>query len=286
MDVKSLLDLGRKALLQAKIEYPGLEAEILLSHVLNCDRIIFYAHPEKIVDKIQEATYLRAVERRCQHEPIAYILGQKEFMGMNFIVNSSVLIPRPDTESMVEYLIERLQSDYPKGAKVFDLCTGSGAIGISIKKYYSQGMIALGDISKDALSVANANGNRLVKGDLTLYQGDLFGALPKDERFNVIVSNPPYIKREEMKALATDILNYEPHLALDGGASGLDFYECIVTKAKDYLLPAGILALEIGDDQEDSVFELLVNNGYVAVKKHYDLSGHVRCLVGELTEKL
>ncbi|HEY5537840.1 MAG TPA: peptide chain release factor N(5)-glutamine methyltransferase [Acetobacterium sp.] len=286
MDVRALLDLGRSRLHQVKIEYPGLEAEILLSHILKCDRITFYAHPEKMVDKDQEIVYLKAVERRCQNEPIAYIIGQKEFMGMNFIVNSSVLIPRPDTETMVEYLIERLKSDYPKGAKVFDLCTGSGAIGIAIKSFYPQGDITLGDISKDALSVATANGKQLVNGEITLVQGDLFESLTEDEKFDLIVSNPPYIRKVDMETLAPDILNYEPHLALDGGVSGLDFYECIVTKAKDYLLPAGILALEIGDDQGDSVFELLVNNGYVAVKKHYDLSGHVRCLVGELPEKL
>lgn len=285
MDVRSLLDLGRSALHKEKIEYPGLEAEILLSDVMKCDRITFYAHPEKTVDADQQRAYFKAVERRCQNEPIAYILGQKEFMGMEFMVNSNVLIPRPDTEPMVEYLIKRLQSDYPKGAKVFDLCTGSGAIGISIKKYYSQGDVSLGDISRSALLVAEANGNRLVEGALTFYQGDLFKALPKNEKFNVIVSNPPYIKKEDMDALAPDILNYEPHLALDGGVSGFDFYERIITEARDYLLKPGILALEIGDDQEERVFELLVNNGYVAVEKHYDLSGRVRCLVGEIIEK-
>ncbi|MGV8907263.1 MAG: peptide chain release factor N(5)-glutamine methyltransferase [Acetobacterium sp.] len=286
MDLKGLVDLGRSALHKAGIEYPGLEAEILLSSILDCDRIAFYAHPENRVAPEKQEAYLSAIDRRCHYEPVAYIIGQKEFMGLNFMVNSSVLIPRPDTEPMVEYLIERLTADYPKGAKVFDLCTGSGAIGIAVKKYYPQGEITLGDISKDALLVAKVNARLLVQDEITLCQGDLFEALPENEKFDLIVSNPPYIKNADMAALSPDILNYEPHLALDGGTSGLDFYERIITEAGDYLSSTGILALEIGDDQEQGVFELLVKNGYTVVEKRSDLSGHVRCLVGKATEKV
>jgi len=286
MDVKGLLALGRAALYKSGIEYPGLEAEILLNNILDCDRIVFYAHPEKSVVSEKQEAYLKAIERRCQYEPVAYIIGHKEFMGLDFLVNVSVLIPRPDTEPMVEYLLESLISDYPTGAKVFDLCTGSGAIGISIKRYFPQGEITLGDISKDALLVAKANGKLLVQGEITLCQGDLFEALPESEKFDLIVSNPPYIKNSDMEALSPDILNYEPHLALDGGASGLDFYERIITEASDYLSSTGTLALEIGDDQEDGVFELLIKNGYTAVEKKQDLSGHVRCLIGRSPEKV
>ena len=286
MDVKGLLELGRVTLKKADIENPRLEAEILLSDIFDCDRIYFYAHPEEMVETSKQEAYFKALERRAQHEPVAYIIGQKEFMGMTFLVNSSVLIPRPDTESMVEYLIERLKSDYPNEARVFDLCTGSGAIGIAIKSFYPQGDITLGDISKDALAVARANAKQLVNGKITLVQGDLFEALTGDEKFDLIVSNPPYIKKVDMETLAPDILDYEPHLALYGGDSGLCFYERIIENAKDYLLTSGILALEIGDDQEDTVFDLLIKSGYDLVEKVFDLAGHVRCLVGELKEKV
>jgi len=285
MNIKEVLDFGTTVLKNAGVENPRLEAEILLSYFLDCDRIYFYAHPNVQVDMLQKEAYLKGLVRRCENEPMAYIFGKKEFMGMSFEVSPHVLIPRPDTEPMVEYLIQRLTDNYPKGAKIFDLCTGSGAIGIALKKFYPQGEITLGDISMEALAVAGANAKQLVEGKITLCQGDLFEALPKDNKFDVIVSNPPYIRRLDMKALAPDILNYEPHLALDGGASGLEFYERIIAEARDYLKTPGILALEIGDDQEVAVFDLLVKHGYVNIEKQHDLGGHVRCLVGECLEK-
>ncbi|PKM47801.1 MAG: hypothetical protein CVV01_05285, partial [Firmicutes bacterium HGW-Firmicutes-6] len=148
-----------------------------------------------------------------------------------FFINGDVLIPRPDTEPMVEYLLEYLQVNYPEGAKVLDLCTGSGAIGISIKKYFKPGIVSLSDFSEAALAVARINAGQLVNGELSLYQGDLFAAIPQGETFDVIVSNPPYISRAEMSGLARDIIEYEPHMALDGGESGLDFYRRIIAEA-------------------------------------------------------
>ncbi|MBC3797439.1 peptide chain release factor N(5)-glutamine methyltransferase [Acetobacterium tundrae] len=284
MEIREMLDSGRQALNQAGIVNPGLEAEIILSGVLNCDRVYFYAHPHETVDSIKKEAYFKAIKRRCQDEPVAYILGKKEFMGMGFLVNQDVLIPRPDTEPMVEYLIKRLNSDYPDGAKILDLCTGSGAIGISLKKNIPQGMVALSDFSKRALSVAKANADHLVEGNLILYEGDLFKAIPEGEKFDLIVSNPPYIKRTDMNDLAPDILQYEPHMALDGGISGLDFYERIIEAAGQYLRRPGLLALEIGDEQMEPVFNLLTRHGYVQIEKILDLSGHVRSLIGKKTE--
>jgi protein-(glutamine-N5) methyltransferase, release factor-specific len=285
MDIRESLDNGRKSLNQTGIENPGLEAEIILSGILARDRIYFYAHPHEILDSIKEKAYFKAIERRCQYEPVAYILENKEFMGMNFFVNKNVLIPRPDTEPMVEHLIKRLNADYPNGAKILDLCTGSGAIGISIKKFYPEGNVSLSDFSRDALSVAKANADRLVEGDLTLYEGDLFTALPRGEKFDLIVSNPPYIKRTDMNELAPDILKYEPHMALDGGISGLEFYERIIAEAYQYLEKSGMLALEIGDEQMNEVFGLLNRHGYQKIEKIVDLGGHVRCLTGEIAGK-
>lgn len=284
MTIREILDYGRKSLSQAKIEYPGLEAEILLSGILNKDRVYFYTHHQDLVDSASEENYRQAIKRRTQFEPVAYILGKKEFMGLDFLVDQQVLIPRPDTESMVEYLIEYLKADFPDGAKILDLCTGSGAIGISIKRFYNKGQVTLCDISDAALTVARENANRLVNGDLLLYQGDLLAAIPQGETFTVIVSNPPYIRRAEMKQLAPDIIAYEPHLALDGGEFGLDFYRRIISEAPLFLEKNGLLALEVGDDQVDSVTDLLIQWGYCEIKKTMDLGGHVRCLTGKLAK--
>lgn len=282
MTIKEILETGRQALNQAGIEYPGLEAEILLSGVLGCDRIYFYAHPQEMVDSTRAAAYLTAIERRCQFEPVAYILEKKEFMGLDFFVNRNVLIPRPDTEPMVEHLIKYLNNEYPNGAKILDLCTGSGAIGIAIKNQYPQGKISLSDFSEAALAVAKINANELVSRDISLYEGDLFDGIPKGEKFAVIVSNPPYIKSGEMHDLAPDILAFEPHMALDGGDSGLDFYCRIIKEAHQYLEKDGLLALEIGDEQMESVVALLTADGYSGIEKIADLGGHVRCLIGKL----
>jgi len=283
MTIREILDCGRQSLTQAGIEYPGLEAEILLGEVLNQDRVYFYTHAQEEVDPDGVETFCQLIKRRSQKEPVAYILNKKEFMGMDFFVNGDVLIPRPDTEPMVEYLIEYLQRNYPKGAKILDLCTGSGAIGISIKKYFEQGNVSLSDYSEAALAVAKINANQLINGKLSLYQGDLFAAIPQGQIFHVIVSNPPYISRAEMKHLPRDIIDYEPHLALDGGESGLDFYRQIIAEAHLYLENDGLLALEIGDDQAAAVMKLLANNGYQEIRPVKDLGGHIRCLTGKLT---
>ncbi len=283
MTIKEILDFGRQTLTQAGIEYPGLEAEILLSRILDQDRVYFYTHSQEVVDLERTEIYRSAIKRRCQLEPVAYILGKKEFMGLDFFVNGDVLIPRPDTEPMVEYLLEYLQDNYPDGAKVLDLCTGSGAIGISIKKYFKPGIVSLSDFSEAALTVARINAGQLVKGDLLLYQGDLFAAIPEGESFDVIVSNPPYIRRAEMNHLTRDIIAYEPHLALDGGESGLDFYRRIIAEAHLFLENDGLLALEIGDHQAAEVIDLLTNDGYQEIQTIKDLSGQIRCLTGKLS---
>ncbi|MDD3307808.1 MAG: peptide chain release factor N(5)-glutamine methyltransferase [Acetobacterium sp.] len=282
MTIKEILDFGRQALTQAGIEYPGLEAEILLSQILDQDRVYFYTHSQEAMDLKRVETYRSVIKRRCQLEPVAYILEKKEFMGLDFFVSRDVLIPRPDTEPMVEYLLAYCQANYPKGAKILDLCTGSGAIGISIKKYYDKGTVSLSDFSETALAVAKINASQIVNGDVSLYQGDLFAAIPQGETFDVIVSNPPYIKRTEMSHLARDIIEYEPHLALDGGESGLDFYRRIIGEAHLFLEKDGILALEIGDDQVTEVMELLINDGYQEIQTVADLGGHIRCLTGKL----
>jgi release factor glutamine methyltransferase len=281
MDIKTLLECARIDLQKHGIEQSRLEAEILLGDVLDCNRIFFYAHPKDCVEFSDEEKYFKLIKRRCLNEPIAYIIGKKEFMGLEYEVNPNVLIPRPDTEPMVEYLIAWLKKSGSKNKRILDLCTGSGAIGIALKYYYPQGEVFLSDISDQAIAIAKKNAENLVNCEVQLCQGDLFEAVKKTDQFDLIVSNPPYIKKNDMGKLACDILNYEPHLALDGGESGLDFYERIIIEAKSHLKDEGILALEIGDDQDDAVNKLLEKNNYIIIKKESDLTGHVRCLVGE-----
>ena len=279
MTIKEILDFGRQTLTQAGIEYPGLEAEILLSSILARDRIYFYTHSQDAVDLKRAETYRSAIKRRCQLEPVAYILGNKEFMGMNFFVNGDVLIPRPDTEPMVEYLLEYLQDNYPAGAKILDLCTGSGAIGIAIKKYFSQGKVSLSDFSEAALAVARINADQLVNGELSLYQGDLFAAIPQGQTFDVIVSNPPYIRSDDAHLQQGD-LRFEPPAALASGEDGLEAIRIIAAGACDHLVPGGWLLLEHGWDQGPAVRALLDAAGLEQVQTVVDLEGRDRVSLG------
>ncbi|MGL4607241.1 MAG: peptide chain release factor N(5)-glutamine methyltransferase [Eubacteriaceae bacterium] len=281
MEIKKLLENGRKSLSQSGIVNSGFEAELLLAEILKCDRVYFYTHGFDNVSSESVIEYQNMIDRRCLHEPIAYIIEKKEFMGLSFTVNPNVLIPRPDTEPMIEYLLDLLKEKFSQGSKILDLCTGSGCIGISIKKYYPQGEVLLSDLSPRALEIAKINGDHLVSGKVGYLESDLFEELSEGNKFELIVSNPPYIKRNDIKELMKDVLDYEPKLALDGGETGLDFYKRIIKDGKKYLKENGYLALEIGDDQEQEIEEILVFNGYFNIKRMKDLSGKVRCLIGE-----
>lgn len=281
MKIKELLFEARVALKKADVENSGFEAELMLTHLLEKDRIFLYTHDQETVSESVEKSYREMIKRRAEHEPTAYLLKEKEFMGLSFYVDSNVLIPRPDTEPMVEYLIDWLKNNFPAGGKVLDLCTGSGAIGIALKYFHPQADITLSDYSKEALQVAEKNGNALVFGKIRLSQGDLFENLKAAGPFNLIVSNPPYIPTDEVQTLAPDIYEYEPVLALDGGRSGLDFYERISSQAMDYLNSGGLLALEVGDHQETAVKAMLEKSGFIEIEEIRDLTGLVRSVIGQ-----
>ena len=215
MKIKDLVLQGRKILATAAIENPGLDAEVMLAHVLKKDRVFLHSHDRDDLSDQVIAKFRSMIERRAGHEPLAYILGFKEFMGLKLGVNDQVLIPRPDTECLVEFLIDYLKKTFPDGARVLDLCTGSGAIGIALKFYHPVIDLLMSDISKEALRIAKENGQKHLKNDFSLIHSDLFEKIIKMPKFDVIVSNPPYIPAQVINGLAPEILNHEPHLALD-----------------------------------------------------------------------
>ncbi|MGD9473422.1 MAG: peptide chain release factor N(5)-glutamine methyltransferase [Eubacteriaceae bacterium] len=282
MTIGELLKEARQILLAAGIENCGFEAELLAAQTFNKDRVFFYTHGDEPVTDRQKTVFLTMVKRRAAHEPAAYILGQKEFMGLNFFVDANVLIPRPDTEAMVEVLISQLKKTDHRGKKVLDLCTGSGAIGIALKYFCPEVEMTLSDYSPKALQVAKKNADLLVAGDVNLMHSDLFVQFPATAAFDLIVSNPPYIPSGEIPKLAQDICEYEPTMALDGGATGLDFYRRIAAQAKGFLKDGGLLALEIGDHQENVVIELLKQNGFSRIEKIADLTGLVRAITAKM----
>lgn len=262
------------------VENPRLDAEILLSFVLKKERIFLYVHFDEPLTVEELKVYKELILRRGNHEPLAYILGHKEFMDWQVMVNDNVLVPRPETELLVEETIK--WSVNKNCINILEVGVGSGAIIISLLKSNSLWQGTGLDISWGALEVARENAARQnVLGRLRLVQSDLFTALGENDRFDIVVSNPPYITSDEMKSLTKDVLN-EPHLALDGGQDGLDFYRKIANDIAKFLQPQGLLALEVGHNQAGIVAELLLAMGMKNIRIQKDYSNIERMVFGEL----
>ncbi len=234
------------------VESSRLDAEVLLSHVLDKDRLYLYVNYDQPLQVGELAAFREAVKRRAMRFPVAYITGRKEFMGLGFVVSPAVLIPRPDTEILVETALTMLRDTAEPS--ILDLGTGSGAIIVSLLTRLTQARGVAVDVSPEALAVAAQNATALGVADrLTLRQGDLFAGLPGT--FAAIVSNPPYISADDMATLAPEV-RCEPDLALAGGADGLDFYRRIVAGAAGFLHSDGFVALEVGAGQAPAVAAL------------------------------
>lgn len=246
-----------KANIQLKtknIDSPKLKARLLMQYVLKQNRQYLMVHDQNKLTQVQKEKYFKAIEKIGKGVPLQHITHQQEFMKMNFYVNENVLIPRPDTEVLVEEVIEITKRINAK--KILDLCTGSGAIAISLAKYIENSQITATDISQEALAIAERNAkNNKVDKQIAFLPSDLFYEIPQ-EKYDIIVSNPPYIKREIVKTLAKEVQN-EPLMALDGGWDGLDFYRKIIHQADDFLKFGGYLCLEIGYDQKEDVMDLI-----------------------------
>ena len=254
------------------VENPRLDAEVLLCAVLKCQRITLYVDFERPLSEEELATYREYVRRRGNFEALAYILGERAFMRNTFKVNKATLVPRPETELLVESLVRIAPMLKREGdVKILDIGTGSGAIIVSLLDYLPNAKGVGVDISVDALIVAKENSEKIgVTGRIGFVRSDVFSKLPLEKKFDIIVSNPPYIPAGDIAGLDKDV-QQEPRGALDGGADGLDFYRRITAEAMDHMAEEGVLAFEIGIGQAAAVQQLCLDAGFVktAVRKDY-----------------
>ena len=278
MTIKEALTKGMIILKNNNIETPKLKARLLLQFILKKDRQYLIVYDNKEIDKKEQWEYFVNIEKLVNGMPLQHITHTQEFMKMDFFVNENVLIPRPDTEILVEEVIKIAKTiDNPQ---ILDLCTGSGAIGISIAKNIQSAEVSAIDISEKALEVAKKNANNL-QAKVKFKKSNLFNNMGKT-KFDIIVSNPPYIKKEDIKLLSNDVQK-EPQIALDGGYDGLDFYRKIANEAIDYMKFESYLCLEIGFDQKEEVIEILKNTQYytdIYCKK--DLCGNDRIIIAKV----
>lgn len=277
MTIKEALNKGTIMLKGENLDSPRVKARLLLQDTLNKPRQYLLVHETDDLNQNQVEKYFLNVEKVKNGVPIEHITHLKEFMKLNFFVNENVLIPRQDTEVLVEETIKIAKRINAK--KILDLCTGSGAIAISLAKYLDDTEITATDISKEALRVAKKNAiSNEVEKNITFIESDLFENIT-NTKFDMIISNPPYIKKNVIKKLSKDVQN-EPQLALDGGYDGLDFYRKIANKAYNYLKFGGYLCLEIGYDQKQSVTQIIEQEQkYINTYSKKDLFDNDRIVV-------
>lgn len=276
MSIDELLRVGRSAL--AHNPTARLDAELLLAHVSQLDRAYFRAHGEREISATMVRAYESLLVRRARGEPIAYITGRKEFWSLALDVSPAVLIPRPETELLVERALAHLPADAP--FELLDVGTGSGAIALAIAKERPRARIVATDISAAALACAQTNAHTLGL-DVQFLQGDVFDPIP-GRRFHLIVSNPPYVAVDDPD-LAAKVRQYEPAVALYAEDAGLATLQRLIATAPDHLHPQGWLLLEHGWRQGAAVRTLLEQRGFSHVRSHADLAGHERVTEGELT---
>lgn len=260
---------------------PRLDTELLLQKVLgDVDRLYIHLNLNKELTEEQKIKFIGFAEERINGRPIAYIVEKREFMGLDFFVKEGVLIPRPDTETLVEEIIEICKDR--KNVSILDIGTGSGAITVSLAKYIENSNVTSFDISEIALAIGKKNAiiNEVDK-KIKYIKSDLFTALnDSDIKFDIIVSNPPYIKKKDIETLHTQVKDYEPHNALEGGEDGLDFYRKITEQGKKYLNECGILAYEVGHNQAEDVINIMKSNGYKKIYTKKDIQGIDRVVIG------
>ncbi|RDU23408.1 peptide chain release factor N(5)-glutamine methyltransferase [Anaerosacchariphilus polymeriproducens] len=280
MTLQELLQYGKNQLQEADILESEIDAWYLLEYIINIDRAHYLLNPNKKVEEEQRIHYMDCIRRRKIHIPLQYITGVQEFMGLPFHVNESVLIPRQDTEILVETVIPYVKDDM----SVLDMCTGSGCILISLLHHLKEktDMKIQGtgvDISNDALMTAKRNAEKL-KADCQFIQSDLFDKV--GEKYDIIVSNPPYIPTKVVEELMPEVKKFEPMIALDGDEDGLFFYKKIVSQSQYYLRGQGSLFFEIGHDQGDAVSMLMEQAGYFQIRVIKDLAGLDRVVCGKI----
>jgi release factor glutamine methyltransferase len=278
--ISSALKNAAARLSAAGIESARLDAEILLASMLGVERGGLYMNDDRALDDSELARFRSLIARRERGEPVSYIIGRREFWSLDFIVTPAVLTPRPETELLVETALgfarRRLLKD--RRLHILDVGTGSGAIAVALAEEIPGAEIVATDVSPDALEIARSNARRHnVEQKIRFLAGDLFAPVAELAGwFDLIVSNPPYIRRDDIAALPRDVRDYEPRLALDGGADGLDFYRRIAREAPRYLSAGGFLAIEIGAVMGEEVGRLLTDAGFSSVRVDKDLAGSER----------
>ncbi len=286
MTLKEAYEKGRDQLEKNGIDEAGLDAWYLMEHVTGLCRASYLLDNGKEMDTTQNLRYLALIQKRACRIPLQYLTGVQEFMGLEFQVNEQVLIPRQDTEVLVETALEILQmmwlSSMEQQSKMtlLDMCTGSGCIVLSILNYFKNPLCGIGvDISGKALAVAERNSKNLGIG-AEFIQSNLFENVNGRFSFSMIVSNPPYIRTSEVGTLQEEVSRHEPLLALDGGKDGLYFYRKIVQESRQYLVPGGYLLFEIGYDQAQEVTDLMYDAGFQKITVKKDLAGLDRVVSG------
>ncbi|MCG6157215.1 peptide chain release factor N(5)-glutamine methyltransferase [Rubinisphaera margarita] len=259
------------------IESARLESEILLAHARKCQRIELYTHFNEIVSDDVRAKMRDLVKRRVRHEPVAYLVGRKEFFSLNFAVGPGVFVPRPETETLVMEGLSALQE--VKNPRILELCSGSGCISISLAKQRADARVTAVELHDAPFQATTHNAEKLKVADrMQVLQGSLFEPVPK-EPFDLLVSNPPYVRKDEIPGLAPDIVHHEPHAALDGGEDGLDFVREILTQGPDYVRSGGVCLLEMDPAQMNDAITFAEQTGqWTDLRGINDLAGKPRFL--------
>lgn len=277
MKYRDAFQWGTKILSENNIPEAALDSRLLLEFVCSTNRNDLYAHGDMEIEPEKEEAYRNCISRRSERIPLQHITGSQEFMGIEFKVTGDVLVPRQDTEILVEEALRYLMD----GESVLDMCTGSGCILLSVMKY-KNAIKGFGvDVSEKALEVARYNYEKLqpeLNGEAQFLESDLFEKVEGD--YDMILSNPPYIKTKVIDTLETEVRNHDPMLALDGGEDGLEFYRRIVSAAPLHLRDEGMLLVEIGHDQREDVEKLFWDNGFNDIYTVKDLAGLDRVVVG------
>ena len=274
--MRSLLAWGRDWLGRRGVDSPRLDAELLVAHALGCDRIRLYVDFDKPVGAEELARVKPLFQRRAQREPVAYILGAKEFYGRSFRVRPGIFIPRPETELLVQLALEALP-DRP--VRVLDLCTGSGAVAVTIAAEREDAQVDAVELTPEAAACARENGEALAPGRVNVFAGDLFSALPERTRYDAVVANPPYVPAADERRLAPEISAHEPRTALFAGDDGLSVLRRIVASAPGWLAPGGLFATEIDPPQAPALVALCGAAGLRGVRVVKDLAGLDRHVV-------
>ena len=278
MTIKQAITKGMIMLKSNNVESPKLKARLLLQYVLDKPRQYIIVYDNKEIDKQQQWQYFVNIEKLTKGVPLQHITHRQEFMKMDFFVDENVLIPRPDTEILVEEVIKIAQKY--NSPRILDLCTGSGAIAISLKKFVPNADITAVDISEKALEIAQRNAKKL-EAKINFLKSDLFDKLD-NKKFDIIVSNPPYIRKDEIKKLSEEVQK-EPKIALDGGEDGLDFYRIITEQAINYLKTGSFLCFEIGYNQKNDVIKIIEDEqNYKNTYCKKDLYGNDRIIITQV----